>query len=169
VIAKSGIGLFIGLLCLGILWGGHTTAESASVVACTNLQVTLSDDKNFYIFTARAAGDDTPITGYTFDFGDRQSYDFTFAPSSSQDHHTATVTHAYQKSGSYAVTVQARTKETGQSTKTTPKKCKATVQVGADMLPDTGAGLPLALVAFTACVSALAHYLFRRYRGSVGQ
>jgi hypothetical protein len=127
-------------------------------VTCTGLQVALSDDKNYYIFTAQATGDETSITGYQFDFGDHESYIATF-PASDQDHQTATVTHTYKDAGNYTVSVAIKT---GAKTATiTSDACKTTVQIAAPAaLPDTGAPGTLTMAIVIASLAFLGYETF---------
>jgi hypothetical protein len=140
-------------------------AADAQPTTCDSLSVSLSQDKNFYVFTAKASGANSNITGYTFAFGDSQSYKFTFPAGTSQDHHSATITHAYQKAGVFAASVRVNTKVNGKTGSATSEQCKTTVTVGAPAtsLPNTGAGNTIAWF-FTASIAGvvLHQYWLRR-------
>lgn len=157
--------LVIGLLVVG---GVHSVATAdADPVTCESLKTTLSGDKNYYIFEAKATGNASSISGYTFDFGDHQSYTFTFKPNATEDHHTATVTHTYQKTGTYKPTVHVVLKNGQKTTNVTSDACKTTITIepAPDILPDTGSHVPvLPVVTGTFIGSTVLHYLFRRWR-----
>jgi hypothetical protein len=128
-----------------------TASADASNVSCDSLSATMSSDKNYYIFTAASSGDNTDISGYTFNFGDKQSYTITFAASSTQDRHSVTVTHAYQSAGNYTPTVQVNTKVGGKTSSTSSPNCRTSLVIqsaSSTTLPNTGAhGTPQLFVA----------------------
>jgi len=150
--------------------GLHTvrtaSAEPAAEVVCSGLQATISDDKNFYIFTATSSGDSSTITGYTFDFGDHESYRFTFAPHSSQDRHRATATHTYLNAGVYAPKVYVTRKHGMQPRSVTSDSCRTTVNIGftPQTLPDAGFSSAGTVFAGSSLVATAAHHVWYRRR-----
>jgi len=141
-------------------------AAAASSVTCTSLEATLSPDKNYYVFTAAASGDSNAIIGYTFTFGDHQTYTVTFGASSSQDRHGATVTHSYQGTGNYTPSVRVNTAVNGKRTSVSSASCRTTVSIGSSgsTLPDTGAGDTLALFAVACLLGTYVHHRWLRRR-----
>jgi hypothetical protein len=135
-------------------YGRRVLADANTSPACSGLQVALSSDKNYYIFTATVTGDASTVAGYTFNFGDHQSYHVSFDSSSSQDRHTATATHVYLKNGMYQASAYFTTALGKHSA---VGGCHANVTVGdvASTLPNTGAG-SVAIVFGLAAVSAAA-------------
>jgi len=129
----------IGLLLPGVLLLPVHRASADPLVTCDGLSATLSDDKNYYIFRATASGNPGDILGYTFDFGDRQSYRFKFAGDTGLDRHAATVTHTFKDAGIFAASVTVQTTAKGSSTDIPSEDCKTTVAINLpDELPNTG-------------------------------
>lgn len=152
-----------------LLAAALTPAASADAepVSCQGLQATLSNDKNYYLFRVQAEGNAASIVGYSFDFGDHQSYTFTFKPGATDDHHTATVTHTYQQVGTYTAKAQVVVKNAGKTSKITSESCKTQVSIepATDTLPNTGTTTPLAgLFVVTVITGTATHYLVRRRR-----
>jgi hypothetical protein len=155
--------LFVCVILSLAAFGSTPAFAEESRINCDQLNSVLSDDKNYYIFTAKASGDSATITGYKFDFGDRQSYTATF-PASNQDHHTATVTHTYKDPGSYTIVVHVQTKTQNKSSSVTSDACKTTMQIGEPTLPNTGAGDVITGALGTTIVTFAAHQTLLRYR-----
>src|SRR6267154_1115103 len=87
---------WLGLLVVCFSIQSQTAAaDQPASVTCSSLHTSLSDDKNYYIFTASSSGNNNAIAGYTFSFGDRQTYTVRSDTSGNQDHHTVTVRHTY--------------------------------------------------------------------------
>jgi hypothetical protein len=133
--------LLIAVISLIITIRTPLVAAAPDAVTCDKLKITLSDDKNFYVFTATASGNASTITGYRFDFGDHQSYNFTFSPSDAQDRHTATATHTYLDPGNYTPTVHLDTQVNKKNTTVTSPDCQTSVSIGNSpgTLPNAGA------------------------------
>jgi hypothetical protein len=140
------------------------TADAVPSVTCQSLSISLSDDKNFYIFNASAAGDASTITGYRFDFGDHQSYDFTFSGASTQDRHSASVTHTYMTAGAYTASVQVNTKTAGKVARISSAACRAPITIAppGSSLVNTGAGNVVALFAGTSLLGTLLYQIWIR-------
>jgi len=159
-----------GLLVTCVACCPPLRAVAAPAVTCDGLSTTLSDDKNFYIFTVTAGGDTGSISGYTFNFGDHQSYQFNFGASTSQDHHTANVTHTYKKSGTYTATATARVKNGSKTTGVTSPECRTTVTNGpsAAVLPSVGNQGTVRLFSLVAVIGMTAYQLHLRLRNRGG-
>ena len=146
----------------------HLAAADTPSVACDSLTARLSDDKNFYILDATASGSAGAITGYTFDYGDRESYRVTFSSKSTADRHAASVTHAYKTPGTYTVTVRINTKINGKSSSVSSGACKTSVTIlpPDTTLPDTGANAVATITVSAAATLATALYHNLRLRRS---
>jgi hypothetical protein len=155
-------------LLAALLYGwsslGRVSAASTDSVTCSNLKINVSDDKNYYTFTVSTTGDNASITGYIFNFGDHQSYHYTFSSKAGQDHHTATATHSYSNLGTYTATASVVTKTTSKEATISSPACKTQVTIGPPVstLVDTGAGNPLWLFMGTCTIGAVAHHLWLR-------
>jgi hypothetical protein len=162
VLMLSALFTAVGTVGMCVRVNAEQAAHNAGTIDCENLTVTVSSDKNYYIFTATTSGDGDAIAGYTFSFGDHQSYRFSFSGHSDQDHHTATATHTYFKDGVYTATAQALDK----SGRTTGPTCQASVTNGQDTstLPNTGAGNIIGIFIGTVVIGASIHQLLLRQR-----
>jgi hypothetical protein len=165
----------LGCLSLAVLsWVYSPRAASADAalanITCDGLHISLSSNKDYYIFTATASGDPAAIIGYTFDYGDRQSYTFTFArAATSVDHHQASVTHIYRTAGTYTAKVHVNISSAGKTTNTTSVLCQANVVIApaGTRLPNAGSSLPISMAVLTAFTAALlAHDRQRRLTAS---
>ena len=159
------LGIMLSASCLH--WSAWATADTpAPPVSCTTLTAKLSDNKNFYVFSATAGGDNTAITGYAFDFGDHQSYQFTFNPADHSDRHAATVTHTYRSPGTYNPTVRVNVKMHGTATDVSSDTCKTRIAIlpAGSALPNTGARNILGLCVAAALIAAPLHSLWIRRR-----
>jgi len=87
------------ILCVVAITPAH--AQSAG---CLTLTAEQSEDKNYYKITATAS--DGAITGYEFNFGDKQSYTFDIQNAPGKDKKIAVVRHTYEKSGIYNVSAR---------------------------------------------------------------
>ena len=138
--------------CIVFTFWAASSAPSAfadtPALTCTSLTAVRSNDGSSYAFTAKASGNDSAITGYTFDFGDHQSYSFQFGKRPGQGHHRATVMHTYRTLGTFTATVYVDTNKGGKPASTSSPSCHTTVSNGPKTLVDTGAGNTLA--AFVA-------------------
>jgi hypothetical protein len=160
--AVLGIGL---LSVLGLAQYPHSagaTAPSSNPV-CQSLTSSISSDKNYYIFTASAApGDGDAVTGYVFDFGDHQSYSFSFGERSSRDRDQATATHIYSRPGKYLVVATVLTKSKGKVIAASSPSCQLRVTVGevstAGTLVNTGPGSTLGLFISAVMTGMAVHY-----------
>jgi hypothetical protein len=148
---------------LGLLSG---QAAAASATVCNSLTSQLSDDKNYYVFTAMAtAGSGATITGYNFDFGDHQSYSFTFGNVATRGQ--ATVRHTYEESGDYLVKAAVVTTANGKTNTTTSPNCQVNVTIGASSsnpLLNVGPGNSLGIFIGATTIAALAHAIWTRRR-----
>lgn len=157
----------LGLMVM--LQPAQTNADTpAAPVSCTTVTARLSDDKNFYVITAAADGDVSAITGYTFDFGDHQSYRFTFNPSGHDDRHAANTTHTYQTPGTYAVTAHVDIKVHSKASSVSSDTCKTSLSIlpPNSVLPNTGIGIRnvLGIGILIAFLTAFLHHTRQRRR-----
>ncbi|HSX15832.1 MAG TPA: PKD domain-containing protein [Candidatus Saccharimonadales bacterium] len=151
--------LLIGLFVPGALLLMPHHAAADALATCDGLSATLSDDKNNYIFRVAASGEDSDILGYTFNFGDHQTYRFTFGKDTGLDRHTAIVTHTFKDPGIFAASVTVQAKSGGHTTTIPSEDCKTTVAINLpDELPNTGTRNLLVLFVATA----LTGFAFRR-------
>jgi hypothetical protein len=159
-------GTVLAALAIATFGAPRALAETTYGITCDHLQVTLSDDKNFYVFTATSSGDESTITGYTFNFGDQQSYDFVFSASDKQDHHTATVTHTYLDAGVYTPVVRVNTQVENKSASATSPGCQTTLSIGdtASALPNTGVSGTIGLFATASALGVVLHQTWLRHR-----
>lgn len=123
--------------------------------ACESLSADLSEDKNYYVFTATATGNGSQIYGYTFVYGDQQSYSVTFGPNS-QNRLSAGVTHAYQKAGNYTARAVVNYSLDGESKTASSDNCQTAITIDppASTIPNAGPGNILALYIITALTGA---------------
>ena len=164
-LSKSYCLLIIAIFAIAfVLLPGRIAA--ASPITCNSLTSQLSDDKNYYVFTASAtAGSGVTILGYNFDFGDRQSYSFTFGNVSSRGQ--ATVRHTYQESGDYLVKVAVVTTNSGKTSTTSSPACQVQVTIGpssSNALLNVGPGNTLGLFAVAMTVGGVIHTFWLRRR-----
>ena len=132
------------LFCLVGFNSAHATTSPAT---CLQLVAEQSEDKNYYRLTATAS--DSDITGYEFDFGDKQSYTFTVHDAPGKDKKTATVRHTYEKNGIFTAT--AKVIGTGDSNSA---KCSTQIVIGqVAELPPTGPSKDLRAIAALVAVS----------------
>ena len=148
-------------------WHASTAASAdAAPVTCDSLTTGLSDDKNFYILTATASGPADSITGYSFDYGDRESYHVTFGSRTDSDRHTASVTHTYKTPGAHKVIVHVNVSIHGKSGSVSSDACKTTVAIlpPNTTLPNTGSNFITILVLCGAIglLAGLLHALWQR-------
>lgn len=138
----------------------------ASSVTCDSLTVSPSDDQNSYVLKAAASGPANVITGYIFDYGDRESYSVAFGSKAGTDHRSATVTHTYKKPGTYIVAVRVTVKTHSKSTDVSSNACKTSVTVlPPGTLPNTGVNIYAAATAVSitaAFIAALCHSIWLR-------
>jgi hypothetical protein len=148
---------------------GHTAADTTANITCDSLHVSLSSDKKFYVFTVLASGDSGNITGYTFNYGDRQSYHFTFGGvPASTDRHTASVTHAYQTAGSYTASAQVNLKTPSKAPAITSAACKTSITIGKPrVLPRAGASIPFGISAAGAAIAVCISFIHQRRRAII--
>jgi LPXTG-motif cell wall-anchored protein len=134
-------------------------------VVCAGLAAAPDTGAN-YTFTATASGSSDLITGYTFDFGDHQSYTVSFSRASKPDSRTATVTHAYQKDGVYAAQVHINAQNNGKLSSVSSRACQTSLTIGSPsgILPNTGAGDTAGLFIAAALVSIGGYQLWLRRR-----
>ncbi|HUB93366.1 MAG TPA: hypothetical protein VMB52_02580, partial [Verrucomicrobiae bacterium] len=155
------------LLCVTCL---TTPARALAdpAISCDNLNVALSSDKSYYIFTVSASGGGSTIAGYTFDFGDHQSYTITFDGSRNANRQTASVTHVYRATGAYipSVRIDLASPSSPQAATVTSSNCQTnlTVAPSADALPNTGAGDLIRLLTMTAFTGTITHQFWLRRR-----
>lgn len=138
-------GLQIPILAAVGWWGlfpsQSVSAADASTATCQSLTATESEDKNHYDIVATATTNEgARITGYMFDFGDRESYTFNFSNESAKDRQRAAVKHTYAKTGNYTVKADVISTKDGKTSKSSSPNCTATVTVGSQtgVLPATG-------------------------------
>lgn len=154
-----GVGLAI------VSWPGRVQAASGAV--CKDLTVRLSDDKNYYIFTARAAANGATIGGYAFDFGDHQSYKVMFDSRINRDRSQAVANHAYEANGNYTVIVSVLSTVHSKQFSSSSTQCSAGVTIGprADELVNTGPDV-FGIFVGASLVGAGVHYsIQRRFEG----
>jgi PKD repeat protein len=144
----------------------RAAADPASGPTCISLQAFPSSDRDFYVFSVTSSGDSKTIAGYTFDFGDHESYRFMFAARTPKSRHAASTTHTYQKAGTYAVRVSLISKHGKQTHTISSNSCTATTSIGKaspNTLPDAGfSGTPGVFIGSTAAATALHHMWYRR-------
>lgn len=134
--------LLILPMVVSIIWPAIAISQSyadTSSISCVSLTAAPASDGSQYNFTAKASGNGT-ITGYAFDFGDKQSYSFSFSNDAQQNRKQATVLHTYSSPGIYAASVHVEMTAKGNTTSTTSRNCRATVSDGPTTLVDTGTG-----------------------------
>jgi LPXTG-motif cell wall-anchored protein len=160
----------IGLAALCFICLHSSSYASADAtpapVTCDGLSAKISDDKNFYIFNATASGDSGSITGYTFDFGDRESYSFNFSSAPNPNHHVSSATHTYRKAGSYIAKVHVNAKVKNKTTSISSASCQAKVTIGPPVatLPNTGATNIVGTFIGSSVVGSLVHAFWLRRR-----
>lgn len=163
-----GSGAVLVIFCLSIFTPSAKAAESGQGVVCKNLS--FSSDGTTYTFTAMAsAGRGASISGYKFDFGDRQSYSFTFAKGSSGNRNTARIDHSYVRPGIYQATVFVIVTEHGKTHYVTSDNCKASVVVGQSLpseLTNVGPGNTVLLFGGVVVASGSVHHFALRLRRS---
>jgi hypothetical protein len=145
--------LAIALALIICIVGATTSYAVTPAATCLTLSAEQSEDKNYYRFTATASND--TVTGYEFDFGDKQSYTFDVQDTPGKDKKTATVKHTYEKNGIYTATTKIIDvdKKKSQSSAT----CSTQIVIGqVTMLPVTGPDG--ALPAITLIAVGLAIY-----------
>jgi len=152
-------------------WAGHSVPwawafAAAPALTCTSLTAVRSSDGSSYAFTAKASGNDGSITGYTFEFGDRQSYSFQFSKKANQDRSHATVSHTYLSHGVFTATVYVDTRKGGNPASASSPDCHTTVSNGPTTLIDTGAGNTLAVFTVTSTVGLVFSQIWLRRRHS---
>jgi len=159
--------ILITSLCLAFLSNAsHATADTVTPASCNTLSVSLSDDKNFYILAATSKGDSHSITGYTFDFGDHQTYRLRFSANTSKDRHAASVTHVYRDAGTYTARVSVAVNTGGKVANVSSAGCQTNVVIPppATTLPNTGAYDAPALFMAASLGGGILHHLWRRHR-----
>lgn len=143
-----------------------TPAPETTSVTCDSLSVTPGDDQNTYVLKAAASGPSSIITGYTFDYGDHESYSIAFGSKIGVDHHSATITHTYKKPGTYTVTAHVTIKTHSKSTDISSNTCKtsATVLPTGSTLPNTGihGATFLGICAVIGLIVAIFHNFYLR-------
>lgn len=153
--------LVAGLALLPIAgWVERASAQDAPT--CQSLQATISPDKNYYVFTVQVSGPSNSIDGYTFNFGDQQTYHVSFG-SKTTNRQSATATHTYQTPGTYAATAYA----TQNGTHLPIGNCHTNVSVSAAIttLPNTGLGNVIAPATLVATFTGIiAHQIWLRRR-----
>ena len=164
----SCVKISFGFAAFVILLTSQATAYASG--SCAALTYRLSDDKNYYIFTATAVTDtSSAIAGYGFDFGDRQSYTFQFVPGSILDRSHAVSTHTYEKAGDYQVKASVVSMIDGKITTQSSPSCMVHIVIDSNQgqLVNTGPPNPLKLFVATFLVAVAAYYLWclRRYGG----
>jgi len=129
-----------------------------SAVTCSTLHISLSSNKNYYIFTATDNGNSAAITGYTFNFGDHESYTVKFQ-GSSQNHQSASVTHTYEQAGVYEATASVDTNDGMKPVAVSSPACQASVTINppASAMPNTGAGDAVGLFVAIVIVSLVGY------------
>ena len=149
----------LGLSAIAIPCCQYSLATAdAPAITCTSLSVVLSSNKNYYVFKATASGDISKITGYTFGYGDKQSYMVRFDKHTTVSHQSASTTHVYQKNGAYNANVHVIT---ANSSITSPAcNVKALIGPPISTLPNTGA-TDLARAFTTASAVGITTYIVR--------
>ena len=160
--------ILMAIFCLHIFTPTVYAAESGQGAVCKSL--TFNSDSTKYSFAVTAlAGHGTRITGYKFDFGDHQSYSFTFAKTAGNNRNTAKIDHSYARSGIYQATAFVIASEHGKMHYETSKSCKASVAVGEALpseLTNVGSGNTILLFAGVALASGSAHHFALKLRRS---
>lgn len=160
------------LMLLGLVGpnnqGSRLAAAAEPGASCDSLIVVESEDKNFHIFSASATPiNDSVITGYIFDFGDNQSYEFNYNQDDEKWHGLSTVNHTYSKAGRYKASATVVTNTNGESLRATSEACTTTITIGPAELPTVGSE-PLAMESFgVVTLGTMSHHFFllrRRYR-----
>jgi hypothetical protein len=131
-------------------------AATGASSTCNRLTAQESTDKNYYIFTALVSpAPGATITGYVFNFGDNQSYEFNYGSTASNDRAVAVVNHTYESTGSYQANVNVITSTNGKSSHVSSAACTAKITIGPGVttLPNTGPGNVTAEVADAAGVA----------------
>lgn len=140
-----------GTIAAGLIMSGWTAPLHTDVIATTDIsdipfcnQLTAASIPNKgYTFTATASGDAGSITGYTFSFGDQQTYTVVFNGTSLRGRSQAIINHNYRQDGIYTVTARADsggTEKAAGTPSSSSSGCQITVTVGpaATTLPLTG-------------------------------
>lgn len=155
------------LLWLGLLIHHHTASATSGSTTCDSLSTTLSDDKNYYLFTAGATvGGGDHITGYKFDFGDQQSYTVHFNSDTKDTHEQATTTHIYEKTGTYQPKVTVLVTRGGKSAQVSSQDCTSHVTIQpAGQLVDTGPGDVVVWFLAASVVGTMLHRCVLKYGG----
>lgn len=168
------LGLAAGVVMLGTLVTlirlQTNRLEAAATTTCNSLAFQLSSDKSQYVFTAKAsAASGATITGYAFQFGDRQSYTVKFDKNSKRDRSQAVATHTYGKAGSYAATVSVLSQAGGKTSTITSKNCSVQVVVGqAGSLLNVGPGSMVGLFVSVSAAGTVSHQVWlRRHKFAV--
>ncbi len=153
------------LVLLGLLLILPASAYTDPSVKCSSLMATASTGWS-YTFTAIASGNSNLITGYSFDFGDRQSYTVIFNQAVKTSRLTTTVMHTYNKPGAYMPQVHVNTQNNGKHLTVSSPACRTNVAIGPlkNGLPDTGVRNPWALFAFVTVMSTCMCQLWLRRR-----
>jgi hypothetical protein len=154
------------IILLGTVWGSHTQIASAEAVSstCDSLTAAPSSNTDTYSLTVTASNGSTKITGYTFNFGDQQSYTFALPASSGGDQHTATVSHTYPNAGAFTAIAHVDTKVDGKQISVSSPGCHTEITTGPAALVNTGAGDTLELFAATTLVGLICHQIWIRCR-----
>ena len=119
----------------------RSAQAAAPTVSCDSLTYNWNSSQNQYVFAAAASGSGVSnITGYSFNFGDNQSYNFDFPSGSTANRATGSAGHVYAKAGNYNATVKVLATINGQKQRITSPKCAVTVTIAqpASQLPNTG-------------------------------
>ena len=141
----------------------HATEPTQSA-DCKSLAFNVNDTK--YTFTATASvNNGARILGYKFDFGDHQSYSFTFDKTVSGSRNTAKIDHAYARSGIYQARAFVIASVHSKMRYVSSEDCMVSVSVGQSSpneLTSVGPGNPLLLSAGVAVASGSAHHFALR-------
>lgn len=158
--------LLTAIILLGTAWGFHTQFASAEAApsTCDSLTATPSSNTDTYSLTVTASNGSTPITGYTFDFGDQQSYTFALTASPKDDQHAATVNHTYPTAGAFTAIAHVDTKVDGKQASISSPGCHTEITTGPAALVNTGAGDTLGLFTATALGGLICHQIWIRRR-----
>ena len=150
-----------GAGCLLACSVSRPAAAVSPSASCLQLASSVSDDKNYQVFTASAAaGSGSTITGYTFDFGDNQTYSFTFG-NGTTDRSRATVTHQYDKNGVYSAKASVQVEAGGRTADISSPDCMSSVALGvqaAAALVNTGPDVAYGVAAAAVVVAVTVHY-----------